>query len=765
MTGIHCSPTRFLKVFLAGFILCTCFNLSAASIPAPKTPIPNAAVTTDSTVDSQVVSASMEIPISEENSASSEAIESAKPVNKTISAQPIKLPVRDPVVVFAVVLCVMLFLPLIFDKLHVPGILGIIVAGIILGPNGLQILAKDSSVVLFGTVGIVYLMFFSGLEVDFNDFRKSSLRSFIFGSLTFMLPQVIGTLGNLYILKMDLQSSLLLASTYASHTLLTYPLVSKLGVKKNEAVVIAIGGTIVTNTASLAVLALTTVETISASIVWKMALNFGILCIIALVILPQIAKLFFKYMDGDGVQHFLFVLGSVFTVAAISQMMEIEAVIGAFLAGLGLNRFITEGSVLINRLEFTGNALFIPYFLLYVGMLVDPESFTQNMETWLYAAVMTFTAMGTKWIAAYFSAKGMKLSKEQGNLIFGLSNAQAANTLAAVLVGHKLGILNDQALNGTVVMILVTCVVSAIASERAAKAIASADDQLTPRNSQTDQMPERIIVPIAKQESIPGLVETASLLKHSNTPIYPLSIVSGTDQVPQRKKAVESMLMEAVKACSASDQLAQLISRVDVSVTSGIVNATLEHAGSGLVMGASVKNMFSGFFPTILKTILAELHCAVTIVRKATHFSLTQSVHIIVPRHAEHEAGFNDLIKSTLLLCQRLKAKPTFYLHPETQPHVQTLFDQLNSSLQQNFIVIERDKGYPRALPKKLNDNDLLLFIMARESTLSYSRRYEKFTQIIQLAHEKVSQIDLYPATLDPELRIQDPSCSLITAP
>ncbi|MGL4854677.1 MAG: cation:proton antiporter, partial [Lentisphaeria bacterium] len=306
-----------------------------------------------------------------------------------VSEERFSLPIKDPVIIFSLVLCVMLILPLIFAKMHIPGILGIIIAGVILGPNGFNVLAKDSSVVLFGTVGIVYLMFFSGLEVDFNDFKKSSLKSFIFGVLTFVLPQTLGTLGNMWILKMDLQSALLLASTYASHTLLTYPLVSKLGVKKNEAVVIAIGGTIITNTASLTVLALTTVGEINGEILLKIAGNFIILCIIAWVAVPIIARLFFKYMDGDGVQHFLFVLGTVFTVATLSQLLGIEPVIGAFLAGLGLNRFITEGSVLINRLEFTGNALFIPYFLLYVGMLVDPRSFTQSGKTWAFAAVMT----------------------------------------------------------------------------------------------------------------------------------------------------------------------------------------------------------------------------------------------------------------------------------------------------------------------------------------------------------------------------------------
>jgi Kef-type K+ transport system membrane component KefB len=386
------------------------------------------------------------------------------------------LPVESPVLVFSIVLFTILIAPMVFERLKVPGIIGLIIAGAIIGPNGLHFLNRDGSIVLLGTVGLLFIMFLAGLEIDLNEFKKNKNKSLSFGSLTFLIPMTLGTLAGVYLLNLELMPSLLLASMFASHTLLTYPLIQKLGIVKSRSVNIAVGGTIITDLAALLVLAIIAgmaTGDIGSAFWIGLTVKFLLFAFIVLWGFPKVAKWFFKNVAGDNGSKFIFVLCMVFIAAFIAEEAGLEPIIGAFLAGLAMNRTVSTSKNLMGKIHFVGNTLFIPIFLLSVGMLIDYKILFSGPEALLVALTMIVIATFSKWFAAYLTQKFLGFSKNERNIIFGLSNAQAAATLAAVMVGYNLGLLNESILNGTILMILVTCMVSSFVTQNAAKNLAA----------------------------------------------------------------------------------------------------------------------------------------------------------------------------------------------------------------------------------------------------------------------------------------------------
>ena len=404
----------------------------------------------------------------------------------------ITLPVTDPVWIFLIVLVIILFAPLLLNRLRIPHIIGMILAGILIGEHGLNILERDSSFELFGQVGLYYIMFLAGLEMDMEDFRKNRVKGLVFGILTFVIPMALGIWSSMAILGYGAVTAVLLSSMYASHTLIAYPIVSRYGLSRQRSVTISIGGTAVTVTLALVVLALISgMYNGSANAAYwiKMALKVTLIGLIIIFVFPKIGRVFFRKYD-DAVMQFVFVLALVFLGGGLISMAGMEGILGAFLVGLVLNPLIPKVSPLMTRLEFVGNALFIPYFLIGVGMIIDIRSFAAGGTALKVAVVMTVVATVSKWLAAYLTQKIYRMSHNERTMIFGLSNAQAAATLAAVLVGHEIIIeggerlLNDDVLNGTIVMILFTCIISTIETERACR-------KFTMEDSSASDMPEK----------------------------------------------------------------------------------------------------------------------------------------------------------------------------------------------------------------------------------------------------------------------------------
>ncbi len=592
------------------------------------------------------------------------------------------LPLTNPVLKFLLILVIILFAPIILNKVKIPHLLGLIIAGAVIGPNGFNLMERDSSIILSGTAGLLYIMFLAGLEIDLGDFKKNSKKSIVFGLYTFIIPMTLGILVGLYILQFSILTSILLASMFASHTLIAYPLISKLGVARNRAVNVAVGGTMITDTLALLVLAV--IVGMSAGDVntafWvRLTISIIIFGLIVIFLFPIIARWFFKNYE-DNVSQYIFVLVMVFLGAVLAELAGIEAIIGAFLAGLSLNRLIPHTSPLMNRIEFVGSAIFIPFFLIGVGMLIDYRAFFQDLDTIKVAAVMTFTATVAKFIAAWLTQKTYNFTLDERRLIFGLSNAQAAATLAAVLVGYNIIIgensggepirlLNESVLNGTILMILITCTIASFVAQKGAKNLALSEVPDEDRKNEH----ERILIPISNIDTTDELINLGVTIKSRSNKdgLFALSIVDNNSVNGFADKNAKKLLVKAAVAAASTDNILTELLRYDQNIGNGIKSVIREHNISDLILGLHVKSEISdSFLGNLTESILDHSRTTTYIYKAVQPLSTIKRHHVLVPDLAEKETGFPFWLLKVWNIARNTGSTLIFYSSLETLNYI-----------------------------------------------------------------------------------------------
>lgn len=656
-------------------------------------------------------------------------------------------PLTQPVLIFAVVLFIILFAPPLVRRLRAPGLIGYIVAGILVGPNGFNLLLRDSSIVLFGTVGLLYIMFLAGLEIDLNDFQKSRNRSLIFGALTFAIPQTLGTLAGYYVLGFELRSSILLASMFASHTLLAYPVVSRLGLTANEAVTVAVGGTIITDTVALLVLAVIAGSArgeLDAAFWLQLVIAFTIFLFVVLWGIPKIGAWYFRNMRGDGGSQYIFVLAVVFVCAFLAEVAGVEAIIGAFLAGLALNRLVPHTSPLMNRIEFVGNTLFIPFFLISVGMLVDLRVLFRGTEALTVALVMVVVATGSKYAAAYFTQRIFGYTTDERHLIFGLSNAQAAATLAAVLVGFNLGLLNENVLNGAIVMILVTCFIATFTVDAVGRRVALAESSRKPDLSET---PERILVPIAHPATIEGLMDVAILIKNPQLPepIYPLVVVRDDADVHERVATSMKSLEKAIRHAAATETPVQVVSRVDLNIASGIARAAVELMITEVVIGWNAQPSTSQrVLGGVLDHLLTLIRQQVLVCRLAHPLNGTEKIVVLAPPGAERETGFIRWVRMMRNLAKQIGADLDIYGDAATLQQVRAFLSATKPAVTAVYTPLT-DWESSGQVPESVGESNLFLLVSARSGSLSHHAFLDALPRRLAAEHPETNFIIVYP--------------------
>ena len=533
------------------------------------------------------------------------------------------LPLHEPVAVFTVVLLVLLAAPLI-GRRGVPSAVVLLGAGIALGPHALGVLDRDPTMVLLGTVGLLYIMFLAGLEVDLHELEEGKARSLGFGAATFLLPQLVGAGVGRVVFGMGWPGAILLGSVFASHTLLAYPAAARLGLQKERATTTAVGATILTDTLALLVLAVIATGARSGG-----GFDLGVLLRVVgslLVVggavlwgLPRLGAWFFRTAAQDATLEFVFVLTAVFVCALGVEALGVEPIIGAFLAGLALNRLVPEGGPLMNRIGFVGNALFVPFFLLATGMLVDLGAFAGGPDAgraWTVALAMTATLLVTKGAAAWLTRPAFGFSTDEARLAFGLTVPQAAATLAAVLIGVEVGLFDVAVLNGTIAMVFVTCVVGPVVVERVGRRLAQAAAERVPdaRDGR-----DRVLVSLANPATAEALVDLA-LLARGPEASAPLAVVTVVPGGPDQAAAVasgERTLSAAVVHAAGAEVPVLPIVRVESNVARALARAAAETRSSLLVMGwdgsAAAERVLFGSVPD---RVLRETPTAVLIARE-----------------------------------------------------------------------------------------------------------------------------------------------------
>ena len=665
------------------------------------------------------------------------------------------LPVTDPTWIFLLVLLIILFAPILLNKLRIPHIIGMILAGLVIGEHGFNILVRDSSFELFGKVGLYYIMFLAGLEMNMGDFKKNRGKAVMLGLLAFVIPIGIGLVTNMMLLKYSLVTSILLASMYASHTLVAYPIVIRYGVSRHRSVSIAVGGTAVTDTLTLLVLAVVggLFKGESGGLFW-LWLVVKVIFLGALIMysFPRIGRWFFRRYD-DNVMQFIFVLAMVFLGAGLMEFVGMEGILGAFLAGLVLNRLIPHVSPLMNHLEFVGNALFIPYFLIGVGMLIDVHVIFGQGDALKVAAVMIVVALVGKWIASWLTQKIYKMAPIERELMFGLSNAQAAATLAAVLVGYNIilpngeRLLNEDVLNGTVLLILVTCVVSSFITERAARKIAMCEAHL---EEERTVEAERILIPVANPDTIEYLMNLSLLIRDTKQKdnLLALNVINDNNTSEGLELRGKRYLEKAAMITASADVPLRQITRYDLNIASGIIHTAKEYEVTDVIIGLHRKvNIVDSFFGMLAENLLKGLHREVMIAKLLIPINTIRRIIIAVPPKAEYEAGFQKWVEHFCRMGGTLGCRVHFFANEETTVQLQALVKKKYGQTLTDFSRLD-DWGDLLILTGQVNYDHLLVVISARRGSISYDSSFEKLPAQLSKYFSNNSLIVLYPDQL-----------------
>ena len=665
------------------------------------------------------------------------------------------LPVTDPTWIFLLVLLIILFAPILLNKLRIPHIIGMILAGLVIGEHGFNILVRDSSFELFGKVGLYYIMFLAGLEMNMGDFKKNRGKAVMLGLLAFVIPIGIGLVTNMMLLKYSLVTSILLASMYASHTLVAYPIVIRYGVSRHRSVSIAVGGTAVTDTLTLLVLAVVggLFKGESGGLFW-LWLVVKVIFLGALIMysFPRIGRWFFRRYD-DNVMQFIFVLAMVFLGAGLMEFVGMEGILGAFLAGLVLNRLIPHVSPLMNHLEFVGNALFIPYFLIGVGMLIDIHVIFGQGDALKVAAVMIVVALVGKWIASWLTQKIYKMAPIERELMFGLSNAQAAATLAAVLVGYNIilpngeRLLNEDVLNGTVLLILVTCVVSSFITERAARKIAMCEAHL---EEERTVEAERILIPVANPDTIEYLMNLSLLIRDTKQKdnLLALNVINDNNTSEGLELRGKRYLEKAAMITASADVPLRQITRYDLNIASGIIHTAKEYEVTDVIIGLHRKvNIVDSFFGMLAENLLKGLHREVMIAKFLIPINTIRRIIIAVPPKAEYEAGFQKWVEHFCRMGGTLGCRVHFFANEETTVQLQALVKKKYGQTLTDFSRLD-DWGDLLILTGQVNYDHLIVVISARRGSISYDSSFEKLPAQLSKYFSNNSLIVLYPDQL-----------------
>lgn len=671
-----------------------------------------------------------------------------------LSIQHVSLPIEDPLLKFLIELIIILCIPLLLNKIKVPHLLGLIIAGAVIGPNGFNVLARDSSIVVTGTTGLLYIMFLAGLEIDMGDFKKNKWKSITFSLYTFTFPFILGLLGGYYILHFSLLTSVLFASLFSSHTLIVYPMVSKLGIAKKLAVNITVGGTMITDVLSLVVLAVVVGMSqgeVGTSFWVTLSVSMLLFALIVLLVFPIIARWFFKNVE-DKISQYIFVIVMIYLASLLAELAGIEAIIGAFFAGLALNRLIPHTSSLMNRVEFVGNAIFIPFFLISVGMLIDFNAFIQSWETLGVASIMLVASIGGKYVAAFFTKKTFRLTNDEGMLIFGMSSASAAATLASVMVGYNIilseteagepiRLLNEHVLNGSILLILVSCTISSFVSMASAQRIADSDKEETVAGTSHEK--ENILMAVNHENTVEKIVNLGLLIKtHSNKDgLFALNIIN-EDKSESSSKNAEKLLGAAVNIAAGADVRVNPITRYDNDVVSGVNNVAKEQNITDLIIGLEEKGFSSSFIYNLYNGYLRNKQINVVIYHAIQPAATIKKYTILIPANAEREPGFFHSLLRVWNIGKNSGAKMNFYANEKTNQILKSIIKKANIEAVFNTVTTWQE-GQEAAL--NLQEDEGLILLMADRGMDSYFSQMQNVPEILNKNFSNKNYILIYP--------------------
>ncbi len=663
-------------------------------------------------------------------------------------------PNTDTTLTFLVVLLIILLAPIIMGKLRIPHIIGMVLAGVVVGKYGLNILVRDNSFELFGRVGLYYIMFLAALEMDMESIRKNRNRLLIFALLTFTVPLLLTYFMGIHLLNYGITASLLLGCIMASNTLVAYPIVSRYGLQRKPSVTLSVGSSIISLIFSLIMLAAIVASNKGEGSIgfWLFFVSkFVIYCAAAIFLLPRLTRWFLRRYS-DAVMQFIFVLASLFLCAALSAAIGLEGIFGAFLSGLILNRYIPSVSPLKNRLEFIGNAVFIPYFLIGVGMLINVRLlFTGGGILWAVICITLFGTLG-KAIAAYAACFGFRMPISSGHMMFGMTSAHAAGAIAMVMVGMNLlgedgaPLVSAQMLNAVIVMILFTCIISSVITEQSAQRIILRDKEL-PVEAHRKANDQRILVPVKYPEYAERLMNMAILMlnRKQTRGLVALNVVYDGEHMHRNMEQGNRLLEQMTQYCAGSDIQIQTQTRIAANIANGIKHAFKEFQATEILIGMHThKEVSTKFWGEFHQSLFNGLNQQITMARLAQPLNTIRRIQVAVPSRAEFEPGFYRWLERLSRIAGNLECRIQFHGRTETLSLVNEYIKNRHPQVRADYSNMDHWNELP-TLANDVADDHLFVIVTARKGTVSYKNALEYLPDEIQRYFNGKNLVIIFP--------------------
>lgn len=647
-------------------------------------------------------------------------------------------PITDPTLIFLVVLLIILFAPIIMGKLRIPHIVGMVLAGVLVGKYGFNILERDASFELFGRVGLYYIMFLAALEMDMEGLKKNKDKMIFFGLLTCLIPFAITYFMGKNMLGFTTTASLLLGCVMASNTLVAYPIVGRYGLQRKPSVTLSVGGTMIALFLSLVTLAAIVAANDGSGSAWFWLLfiiKFVAFCAVLIFFIPRLTRWFLRRYS-DAVMQFIFVLVMLFMSASLSEAVGLEGIFGAFFSGLILNRYIPRLSPLMNRIEFIGNALFIPYFLIGVGMLINVRLlFEGGAIIWVVFCIVMFGTLG-KALAAYIAAFMLKMPLSSGHMMFGLTSAHAAGAIAIVMVGINMTgadgqpVVDDAMLNGVVIMILFTCIISSVVTENAAQRIILRDKEVA-SDEDASKDDERILVPVKYPEYADRLTNLAILMRNPklNRALIALNVVYDDERMRINQAKGRQLLEKVTRYAAAADVRIKGQVRVAANIANGIKHAYKEFQASEIVIGLHMHfNVSTKFWGQFHQSLFNGLNCQIIMARLMQPLSTIRRIQVAIPSRAQYEPGFYRWLERLSRLASNLECRITFNGRNDTLALIKEYVQNRHADMRADYADMEHWNAMPQ-LAKTIAEDHLFVVVTARKGTVSYKAAQERLPE------------------------------------
>lgn len=666
------------------------------------------------------------------------------------------LPITSPTLIFFVVLFIILIAPIVMGKLRIPHIIGMVLAGIVIGPYGLNILERDSSFELFGRVGLLYIMFLAGIEMDMEGLKKDLGKVTVFGLLTCFVPFILTYLSCVWYLGYPSLASLLLGCIMASNTLVAYPIVVRYGLQRSTVTTLSVGASMLSLLIALVVTAalVGSMSGDTGTLFWVMFfVKFVVWCIAMTWLIRHMTRWFLRRYS-DSVMQYIFVLAVMFISAATCELIGLEGILGAFVSGLVLNRFIPNISPLMNRIEFIGNAIFIPYFLIGVGMLINAGLLLEGGNTILVVACIGIFGTLGKAIAAFLTSFFFHRSVHEGNLMFGMTSAHAAGAIALVMVGVNLEIapgqhlLGDEALNAVVIMILFTCIISTVVTDYASRTIVlkeKSQRKMPEDDGKADD--EKILIPVKYPETCDTLLNMAMLMRNEKLSrgLIALNVVYDDLDATYNQQEGQRLLEQIEKKAAAADVQVQTQVRLATNIANGIKHAFKEYDASEIILGQHIHdNSTRRFWGQFAQSLFNGLNRQIIIARCTIPLNTIRVFHVAVPSRAEYEPGFYRWLERVSRMVTRLGCRIVFHGRDESLSLIRTFLSNRFPSIRADYAIMQHWNDF-KSLAAQVEEHQMLVVVTARPGTVSYKSAMERLPDELTTYYKYKNVMIIFP--------------------